>query len=462
MTTHTNPMWGGHYAQGPDDAFAAINPSIAIDKALYAHDIRGSIAHCTMLAACGIVSAEERDAICAGLEQIRGEIESGGFTFSTALEDIHMNIEHRLQEIIGEVAGKLHTARSRNDQVATDFRLFVREAVGALGGLLQSLQSALIEQAEAHADSIMIGMTHLQSAQPITLGHHLLAYAEMFGRDRSRLADAQARMNECPLGAAALAGTSFAIDRSATAQALGFSAPMRNSLDAVSDRDFVLEPLAGFSICAMHLSRLAEELILWTSAPFGFARLPEGFTSGSSIMPQKRNPDAAELVRGKAPRIAAAYQQLWGVMKALPLAYNKDTQEDKAPFLDAYEQLRLCVLAMTGMIAGLEPNTERMKQAAMQGYSTATDLADWLVRCLGVPFRRAHHITGVIVRMAEAQHCRLDELTLAQMQEVEPRIDASVFEVLSVEASVHSRTSFGGTSPVRVREAIAQARALWL
>ncbi len=455
-------MWGGHYAQGPADAFAAINPSIDVDKALYAHDIRGSLAHSQMLADCGIISEEERLAIRNGLETIRREIEAGEFTFKPELEDIHMNIEARLKELIGDVAGKLHTARSRNDQVATDFRLFVREALDDMDGLLKALQNALITQAEANLETIMPGMTHLQSAQPITLAHHFMAYTEMFARDRARMGDARARVNESPLGAAALAGTSFNIDRAATAEKLGFSGPMRNSLDAVSDRDFALEPMAAFSLCAMHLSRLSEELILWTSAPFGFVTLPESFTSGSSIMPQKRNPDAAELIRGKAAAIAAAQQQVWMMMKALPLAYNKDTQEDKAPFFRAYDDMRMCVLAMTGMIEGLKPNKDRMKDAAAAGFSTATDLADWLVRALGMPFRDAHHVTGALVRAAEAKGCQLDELSLDEMQKAEPRITADVLNVLSVEASVASRTSLGGTSPERVAEAITEAKRLWL
>jgi argininosuccinate lyase len=460
--TKSNPMWGGHYAQGPADAFAAINPSIDVDKALYAHDINGSLAHSEMLAAQGIITAEEQLSIRNGLETIRREIETGEFTFKPELEDIHMNIEARLKALIGDAAGKLHTARSRNDQVATDFRLFVREAVEDADGLLKALQAALIAQAEANTETILPGMTHLQSAQPITLAHHFMAYTEMFARDRARLSDAHTRVNECPLGAAALAGTSFDIDRNATAEKLGFDAPMRNSLDAVSDRDFVLEPLSAFALCAMHLSRLSEELILWCSAPFGFITLPESFTSGSSIMPQKRNPDAAELIRGKAAAIAAAQQQVWMMMKALPLAYNKDTQEDKAPFFRAYDDVRMCVLAMTGMIEGLTPNKARMQDAAAAGFSTATDLADWLVRELGMPFRDAHHVTGAIVRMAEAKGCRLDELSLEEMQSAEPRMTKAVFEVLSVEASVASRTSFGGTSPVRVKEAIEEAKTLWL
>lgn len=453
-----NRMWGGHYAEGPSEAFAAINPSIDIDRRLYAYDIAGSLAHCQMLEQQGIISAEDSRAIQRGLQEIREEIEAGQFTFRAELEDIHMNIEARLKEKIGDAAGKLHTARSRNDQVATDFRLFVRDACQDISQQIAGLNQRLIAKAETHLDTIMPGMTHLQSAQPITLAHHLLAYVEMFRRDRDRLHDALERVNQCPLGAAALAGTSFPVDRTYTAEALGFSAPMRNSLDAVSDRDFVLEPAAAFAICAMHLSRLAEELILWSTPSFGFITLPENLTSGSSIMPQKRNPDAAELIRGKMPRIAGIFQQLLMLMKALPLAYNKDTQEDKAPFFDAYDQLRLCLLAMQGMIEGFTPNQPRMQEAAACGYSTATDLADWLVRELGLPFREAHHLTGQIVKTAEIMHCQLDELTLETLQTIEARIDERVFSVLSVTASVNSRTSFGGTAPMRVREAIEEAK----
>lgn len=455
-------MWGGHYSQGPSEAFAQINPSIDFDKRLYAQDIAGSLAHCAMLEAQKILEPADSAAIQKGLKQILAEIEEGRFTFSTALEDIHMNIESRLKDIIGDAAGKLHTARSRNDQVATDFRLFVRDALADLDVRLQSLQAALINQAEAYADTVMPGFTHLQSAQPITFGHHLLAYGEMFGRDRARLASATAHADECPLGAAALAGTSYPIDREATAKALGFAAPMRNSLDAVSDRDFALEPLAAFGICAMHLSRLSEELVLWTSAPFGFVTLPESFTSGSSIMPQKRNPDAAELIRGKTGRIASQFSSLLMVMKSLPLAYNKDSQEDKEPFFEAYDQLRLCLLAMTGMISELKANKKRMHEAASLGYTTATDLADWLVQALGLPFRDAHHVTGRIVRLAEEASCELKDLPLTAMQSVEPRITDAVFAVLTVEACVARRTSFGGTAPVNVKTAAAAARKRWL
>lgn len=457
-----NPMWGGHYAMGPDEAFAAINPSIAFDQRLYSYDIAGSLAHCQMLEQKKIISEAESNAIQEGLYQIKEEIEQDKLAFKWELEDIHMNIEARLKELIGDVAGKLHTARSRNDQVATDFRLFVRDSLGIVDLHLTELQTALIEQAETYHDTIMPGFTHLQSAQPVTFGHHLLAYVEMFGRDRERIEDAYARLNESPLGAAALAGTSFPIDRHMTAEALGFNTPMRNSLDAVSDRDFVLESLSHFAIIAMHLSRISEELVIWTTPAFGFIKLPENFTSGSSIMPQKRNPDAAELIRGKTGRIAAQFQSLLMVMKSLPLAYNKDSQEDKEPFFEAFDQLRLCIMAMTGMIATLTANKEQMKEAAQAGFSTATDLADWLVRTLGLPFRDAHHITGRIVIVAEEKGCRLDELSLEDMQHVEGRITKDVFSVLSVDASVTSRTSFGGTAPENVMQAVKNARERFL
>lgn len=455
-------MWGGHYVEGPAEAFAHINPSIAYDRRLYLQDITGSIAHCKMLEKQQIINKDDSHAIQEGLQQIRSEIERGEFTFETALEDIHMNIESRLKTLVGDAAGRLHTARSRNDQVATDFRLYVRDALSDVSNKIKNLQGFLIEQATTNAATVMPGFTHLQAAQPVTFGHHLLAYVEMFGRDRSRLTDAAKRLNESPLGAAALAGTSFPIDRHATAESLGFDGPMRNSLDAVSDRDFVLEPLSAFAICALHLSRLAEELVLWTSPTFGFIKLPEGFTSGSSIMPQKRNPDAAELIRGKTGRIAVQFQSLLITMKALPLAYNKDSQEDKEPFFEAYDQLRLCLLAMSGMIHDLQPNKERMRMAALSGYSTATDLADWLVRELKLPFRDAHHVTGRIVRLAEERNCLLDALPLDLMQSVEPRITDNIFTVLTVEASVASRTSFGGTAPQNVKKAAEEARKRYL
>ena len=455
MSHNANPMWGGHYAQGPEEAFAEINPSIGFDKRLYAYDIEGSIAHCQMLATQEIISQAESQQIVKGLLQIKGEIEREELLFSEVLEDIHMNIEARLKDIIGDVAGKLHTARSRNDQVATDFRMFVRDALNDLDAQLGSLQQALLSQAEKYHDTVMPGFTHLQAAQPVTMGHHMLAYVEMFARDRARLQEAKERMNQSPLGAAALAGTSFPIDRKKTALALGFKEPMRNSLDAVSARDFAMEFLSFTSICSIHLSRLAEEFVLWTSPAFGFVTLPEGFTSGSSIMPQKRNPDAAELIRGKVGRIVGALNGLLMTMKGLPLAYNKDTQEDKEPVFDAYDQICLCIMAMTGMVQGFEAKPENLRKAAEQGYSTATDLADWLVQHLDMPFRDAHHLTGQVVRFAEEKEKRLDELTLAELTEIDDRFDESVFSVLSVDSSVMSRMSFGGTSPEQVKKQLA-------
>jgi argininosuccinate lyase len=435
-----------------------INASIDFDRRLYAQDIRGSIAHANMLARQGIISAEDAGAIAAGLAEIEAEIESGAFGFSRALEDIHLNIEARLKDRIGEAAGRLHTARSRNDQVATDMRLYMRDTIDHLDAQLAGLQTALARKAGQHAGTVMPGFTHLQTAQPVTFGHHCLAYVEMLSRDRGRLGDARARLNEMPLGAAALAGTSFPIDRDATASALGFNRPMANSLDAVSARDFVLEILAASAICATHLSRLAEEIVIWCSAPFDFVRLSDKFTTGSSIMPQKRNPDAAELVRAKAGRICGALTALMMVMKGLPLAYSKDMQEDKEQSFDALNTLSLMIAAMTGMIGDLEVNAGRMRAAAADGYSTATDLADWLVRELGVPFRDAHHMTGQIVSRAEASGVGLEDLSLAEMQSVEPRITQAVFSVLSVENSVASRRSFGGTSP----ENVAAAARAWL
>jgi argininosuccinate lyase len=457
-----NPMWGGHYSMGPAEAFAAINPSISVDKRLWREDIEGSIAHATMLSACGILSAEEAATIADALTRIAGEIADGTFVFSEALEDIHMNIESRLAEHIGPLAGKLHTARSRNDQVATDFRLFVRSALAAIGQSLQDVQAALIAKAEAHVETILPGLTHLQPAQPVSFAHHLLAYVEMFGRDRARICDASARLNECPLGAAALAGTSYPINREMTAEKLGFARPMANSLDAVSDRDFVLESLGVLSIIAVHLSRLSEEIIFWANPACGFIRLPENFTSGSSIMPQKRNPDAAELIRGKTGVAIGALMQMLTVMKSLPLAYNKDTQEDKAPLIRALDDMALCLSAMTGMIAGMEPNAARMREAANHGYLTATDLADWLVQTLGLPFREAHHITGRAVKLAESQNIALDALSIAELKSIHPGITPEVFSVLSVEASLARRTSSGGTAPLRVREALASAKKRFL
>ena len=451
-------MWGGRFATGPDAIMEEINASIGFDYRLAAQDIRGSKAHVAMLAETGILSRDFAAAITQGLDQVRAEIEAGTFTFSRALEDIHMNVESRLAEIIGPDAGRLHTARSRNDQVALDFRLWIRDTIDDLDLQIQDLQVALVTKAAAHADAVMPGFTHLQSAQPVTFGHHMLAYVEMLARDRGRLTDARQRLNECPLGAAALAGTSFPIDRDMTARALGFDRPTANSLDSVSDRDFVLETLSAASICAMHLSRFAEEIVLWMTPQFGFVALSDKFTTGSSIMPQKRNPDAAELVRGKAGRIIGALNGLFIVMKGLPLTYSKDMQEDKEGTFDALQSLSLCLAAMAGMVRDLEPDEKRMRSAAGAGYATATDLADWLVRELGLPFRQAHHVTGTLVRRASEKRIGLEKLSLEEMQEVEPRITQSVFAVLGVGKSVRSRTSYGGTSPVNVA---AQARR-WL
>jgi argininosuccinate lyase len=447
----TNRMWGGRFATGPSDIMEEINASIDFDKRLAPHDIRGSLAHVAMLDAAGILPPEDVAAIERGLKTIQEEIGSGAFRFSRALEDIHMNVEHRLAELAGPAAGRLHTARSRNDQVATDFKLWVREAIDSLDSQAADLQLALAEKAYAFAAAVMPGFTHLQAAQPVTFGHHLLAYVEMLARDRGRLADARRRLNESPLGAAALAGTSFPIDRDMTAHALGFDRPTANSIDSVADRDFVLEALAAASICAVHLSRFAEEIVLWTSAQFGFVKLSDAFTTGSSIMPQKRNPDAAELVRGKAGRIIGALAALLVVMKGLPLAYAKDMQEDKEGAFDALHSLSLCLAATAGMVRDMEPDVKAMKKAAGAGYSTATDLADWLVRVAGLPFRDAHHATGRIVALAAERNAALEKLPLADMQAVEPRITAEVFGVLGVEKSVRSRTSYGGTAPVNVR-----------
>ncbi len=451
----SNKLWGGRFAGGPAAIMERINASIGFDRKLYAQDIAASKAHCAMLAATGIISQADADAILAGLDQIRGEIEAGGFTFDPALEDIHMHVESRLARIIGDAAGRLHTARSRNDQVATDFRLWVRDAIDNLDGALGDLQKVLLARAEEHADTLMPGFTHLQVAQPVTFGHHLMAYVEMAGRDRGRLADARKRLNENPLGSAALAGTSFPIDRHMTAAALGFDRPTANSLDAVSDRDFALEFLSAASICAVHLSRLAEELVIWSSAQFRFASLSDSFSTGSSIMPQKRNPDAAELIRAKTGRIVGSLNTLLIVMKGLPLAYSKDMQEDKEPTFDAAESISLCVAAMTGMIADLKVNEKVLLASASTGFATATDLADWLVQNLNMPFRRAHHVTGSLVKLAEGKGCDLPDLSLADMQSVEPGITDAVFGVLTVERSVASRRSYGGTAPERVREAIA-------
>ncbi len=461
-TPTANTMWGGRFAVGPAEAMEKINASIDFDRRFYREDIAASQVHAAMLVAQGIISVEDGDAIRQGLDTVLQEIESGRFTFSAALEDIHMNVEARLAELIGAPAGRLHTARSRNDQVATDFRLWLRGALEVLDGQLRDLQAALIAQAEAEADTVMPGYTHLQAAQPVTFGHHLLAYAEMFGRDRGRLDDCRARLNECPLGAAALAGTSFPIDREATAAGLGFARPMANSLDAVSARDFALEFLSAGSILAVHLSRLAEELVLWCSQGFAFVQLSDAFTTGSSIMPQKKNPDAAELVRGKAGRVIGALNGLLVVMKGLPLAYGKDMQEDKEPVFDAVDTLGLCLLATTGMVRDLKADRAAMAAACAAGFLTATDLADWLVRAAGLPFREAHHVTGRLVKLAEERGCDLADLPLSEMQAVEPRITDDLFSVLTVDKAVASRTSFGGTAPERVRAAAARARERFL
>jgi argininosuccinate lyase len=449
-----NEMWGGRFKSGPDAIMQEINASINFDKRLYAHDIAGSKAHAAMLAKQGIISKADAAEIRRGLDQVQAEIKAGTFTFSTALEDIHLNVESRLKEIIGAAAGRLHTARSRNDQVATDFRLYIRDTIDHLDGQLKDLQMVLAEKALTHAKTIMPGFTHLQVAQPITFGHHCLAYVEMLARDRSRLSDARKRMNENPLGAAALAGTSFPIDRMMTAKALGFDRPTRNSLDSVADRDFVLELLSAAAICSTHLSRLAEEIVIWSTTQFRFVKLSDKFTTGSSIMPQKRNPDAAELVRAKPGRILGAFTSLLVIMKGLPLTYSKDMQEDKEPAFDAIDNLSLAIAATAGMVRDLVPNAEAMRTAAASGFSTATDLADWLVRLLNIPFREAHHITGSLVALAEKQGSDLPDLKLVDMQKLEPRITKDVYKVLTVEASVASRKSFGGTAPSNVtREA---------
>ncbi len=454
----SNKMWGGRFSTGPDAIMEEINASIGLDQRLFAQDIAGSKAHAAMLATQGIVAGEDVEKIQDGLDTILSEIEAGKFTFRRDLEDIHMNVEQRLADMIGPSAGRLHTARSRNDQVATDFRLYVRDTVDALDAQMADLQLALSEKALAHAATVMPGFTHLQTAQPVTYGHHLMAYVEMLARDRSRLRDARARLNECPLGSAALAGTSFPIDRDMTAKALGFDRPTANSLDAVSDRDFVLETLSAAAICAVHLSRFAEEVVIWTSPAFSLIKLSDKFTTGSSIMPQKRNPDAAELVRAKAGRIIGALTGLLVVMKGLPLAYAKDMQEDKEGAFDAFSALSLVIAATAGMVRDIEPDTARMKSAAGQGYSTATDLADWLVRAAGMPFREAHHVTGRIVALASDRGIGLHRLSLEDMRSVDERITQDVFSVLSVTRSVQSRVSYGGTAPSRVR---AQAKR-WL
>ena len=453
-----NKMWGGRFAKGPDAIMEEINASIDFDQKLASQDITGSKAHCAMLVACGIISSDDGEKIANGLDTISSEIANGEFQFSRALEDIHMNIEARLRDLIGDAAGRLHTARSRNDQVATDFKLWVRDTIDTLDEQLADLQRAFVEVAEKHADAVMPGFTHLQTAQPVTLGHHMMAYVEMISRDRGRFSDARARLNECPLGSAALAGTPFAIDRHMTAKALGFDRPSANSLDGVSDRDFALEALSGAAICSVHLSRFAEELVIWCSAQFGFVSLSDAFSTGSSIMPQKRNPDAAELVRAKAGRIIGALNALLIVMKGLPLAYSKDMQEDKEQTFDALENLSLVIAAMTGMVRDLTPNLDKLAAAAGHGFSTATDLADWLVRELAMPFRDAHHVTGAIVALAEAKGVTLEALSLADMQSVEARITDGIFDVLSVQKSVASRKAYGGTSPSNVAEQAARWR----
>ena len=460
--TGSSTIWGGRFDAGPSSLMEAINASIDFDKRLYSQDIAGSIAHADMLTRQGILSPTDGQDIARGLAAIAREIEDGTFTYSTALEDIHMNIENRLSDLIGEAAGRLHTARSRNDQVATDFRLWVRDAIDSIETSLMGLQGVLIAIAEAHTGTVMPGFTHLQAAQPVTLGHHMLAYVEMFGRDRGRFADCRTRLNECPLGAAALAGTSFPIDRKMTATALGFTRPAANSLDAVSDRDFAAEFLAAGSILAVHLSRMAEEIVLWSAPQFGFIKISDQFSSGSSIMPQKRNPDAAELVRGKAGRVIGSLNAMLVVLKGLPLAYGKDMQEDKEPVFDAADTIGLCIAAMAGMLDEAEFNTDRMRADAGRGFTTATDLADWLVRVAGIPFRKAHHITGTLVKMAEDKGCGLEDLSLADLQSIEAAITDQVFAVLGVDNSVASRTSEGGTAPANVTAAAAAARKRFL
>ena len=452
-------MWGGRFAEGPTSVMRAINASLPFDKRLWRQDIAASKAHVAMLGACGILTAADAATIAEGLDKVAAEYATGALPDDPALEDIHMATEARLAELVGPVAGRLHTARSRNDQVATDFRLWVRDALDAVDSALRAFQSVLLDRAEEHADAVMPGFTHLQSAQPVTLGHHLMAWCEMIARDRSRFGDARARMNRSPLGSAALAGTGFAIDRDMTAEALGFDGPTANSLDSVSDRDFALDYLSAAATCAIHMSRMAEEIVIWASQPFGFITLPDQWSTGSSIMPQKRNPDAAELVRGHAGRILGCHTALMVTMKGLPLAYSKDMQDDKEPVFEAHDLLELSMAAMVGMTAALTFRTDRMRALAQGGFSTATDLADWLVREADVPFREAHHITGRAVKAAEARGCGLADLPLDTLTAIDPRIDARVFGVLTVDASVASRTSHGGTAPVRVREAIAAARA---
>jgi argininosuccinate lyase len=458
----TSQIWGGRFSGGPSDIMEAINVSIGFDQRLAQQDIRGSRAHCAMLVAQGILSKADGSAIMDGLLKIEKDISEGSFTFKRALEDIHMNIEGRLSDLIGEPAGRLHTARSRNDQVATDFRLWVRAAIDTLDDQMQSLQAALIGKAEEHADTVMPGFTHLQAAQPVTLGHHLLAYVEMIGRDRGRFRDARVRLNESPLGAGALAGTSFPIDRDRTARDLEFDRPMANSLDAVSDRDFAMEFLSAASILSVHLSRLAEEMVIWASAQFGFISFSDAFSTGSSMMPQKRNPDAAELMRGKVGRVIGAMNGLLIVVKGLPLTYSKDMQEDKEPVFDTFDTLELCLAAAAGMIGDISIHKDRMRAAAGAGYTTATDLADWLVREKNVAFRESHHVAGQVVKLAEEKGCRLEALTAEDLIAVDHRLTADVLNVLTVEASVNSRTSYGGTAPENVRAQVAAARQRFL
>lgn len=455
-SSSANQQWGGRFAEGPSAIMAAINASIGFDRKMWRQDIQGSLAHAAMLEHVGIITAEDEAAIRGGLGKIAARIEAGDFPFDDALEDIHMNIEARLTETIGEAGKRLHTGRSRNDQVALDVRLWVRDAIDGLSGQITDVMRALVARAEEHAGSVMPGFTHLQPAQPVTFGHHMLAYVEMLSRDLSRLADCRVRLNESPLGAAALAGTGFAIDRHMTAKALGFDRPMRNSLDAVASRDFAAEFLFCCAMCNTHLSRLAEEIVIWTNPYFGFVKLSDAFTTGSSIMPQKRNPDAAELVRGKTGRVIGALMGLMTVMKGLALTYFKDMQEDKEGIFDAAETLTLSLAATAGMVRDMKPQTERLAAAAGTGFSTATDLADWLVRSLKMPFRDAHHVTGTLVAKAEARGVDLSGLTLAEMQAVEPRITQGVFDVLTVQASVRSRISYGGTAPANVAAMAAE------
>ncbi len=460
--TGSSTIWGGRFDGGPSEIMERINASIDFDQRMYAQDIAVSKAHAVMLVEQNIISAEDGARISDGLDQILGEIEAGDFEFKTELEDIHMNVEARLTKIVGEAAGRLHTARSRNDQVATDFKLWVRDELDQLDHDLHSFQSVLITRAEEHAETIIPGYTHLQTAQPVTLGHHLLAYVEMIGRDRGRVVDCRARLNENPLGSGALAGTSFPINRQTTTAALGFDAPTANSLDAVSDRDFALEYLSLASILSVHLSRLAEEIIVWASASFGFVNLPDSFSTGSSMLPQKRNPDAAELVRAKSGRVIGNLNSLLIVMKSLPLAYSKDMQEDKEPVFETADTLALTIAAMTGMFEEITFNSDNMLAAAMAANSNAIDLADWLVRVLGKPFREAHHISGAMVKLAESKDCMLEELSLEDMQGIEPGITAEVLSVLDVEQALKARSSFGGTAPANVKDACAQARQKYL